>query len=164
MSSGPTDASRLIEYLVGWSREAPILIVGLAAAAPDRYPLASSSQADPIALEPSSEPDAQSLLDAPARRCRGQPAMLARIHAGGRGEPALRGADAGDGDQTALPLPIAQMPPSIHALLAAVSIGSIPTERAVIERASVVGRDFWRGSCCAELSPSDEHDELALAR
>jgi tetratricopeptide (TPR) repeat protein len=47
------------------------------------------------------------------------------------------------------------IPPTIHALLAARLDRLSPDERAVIERASVVGKEFWR-SAVAELSPEAE--------
>ena len=47
------------------------------------------------------------------------------------------------------------IPPTIHALLAARLDRLEPEERAVIERASVIGKEFWRGAI-AELTPEKE--------
>jgi predicted ATPase len=54
------------------------------------------------------------------------------------------------------------IPPTIHALLAARLDRLQPEERAVIERASVIGKEFWRGAV-TQLSPDDER-EVAGAR
>ncbi len=47
------------------------------------------------------------------------------------------------------------IPPTIHALLAARLDRLEPEERAVIERAAVIGKEFWRGAI-AELTPEEE--------
>ena len=49
------------------------------------------------------------------------------------------------------------IPPTIHALLAARLDRLEPEERAVIERASVIGKEFWRGAI-AELTPVEERE------
>ena len=46
------------------------------------------------------------------------------------------------------------VPPTIHALLAARIDGLPDEERMVVERASVVGREFWHGALLA-LSPPE---------
>ena len=51
--------------------------------------------------------------------------------------------------------PGGEIPPSIHALLAARLDRLEPEERAAIERASVIGRDFWRGAV-ADLSREED--------
>ena len=52
------------------------------------------------------------------------------------------------------------IPPTVNALLAA-RLDRLPAaERAVIERASVVGRSFWRDAVC-ELTPPAERDAVA---
>ena len=147
----------LIEYLLGWIRDAPILIVCLAR--PDlleQHPgwLATAANASAITLDPLSEDEAESLLE-----------LL-------RGETELtdlftRITEAAEGN----PLYVEQMlamltengngsakrdfaiPPTIHALLAARLDRLEPQERAVIERASVIGKEFWRGAV-AELTPA----------
>jgi tetratricopeptide (TPR) repeat protein len=52
------------------------------------------------------------------------------------------------------------VPPSIQALIAARLDRSDPEERAVLERASVVGKEFWRGAVL-ELSPPPERHAVA---
>ena len=49
------------------------------------------------------------------------------------------------------------IPPTIHALLAARLDRLEPEERAVIERASVIGKEFWRGAI-TELTPVEERE------
>ena len=53
------------------------------------------------------------------------------------------------------------IPPTIHALLAARLDRLEPQERAVIERASVIGKEFWRGAV-AELTPAREREKADL--
>ena len=44
------------------------------------------------------------------------------------------------------------IPPTIHALLAARLDRLEPAERALIERASVIGKEFWRGAIRPSLT------------
>src|SRR5262245_47201896 len=150
----------LIEYLLGWIRDAPILIVCMAR--PDlleQVPgwLATSPTASAIVLEPLSELEAETLLEL----LRGETELGAELFA--------RITDAAEGN----PLFVEQMlamltengsassdltiPPTIHALLAARLDRLEPAERAVIERASVMGKEFWRGAI-TELTPAAERD------
>ncbi len=60
------------------------------------------------------------------------------------------------------------LPPTIQALLAARLDRLAPLERSVLERAAVVGKEFWPRAV-AELSPEEERGEvgsvlLALVR
>ena len=52
------------------------------------------------------------------------------------------------------------MPPNIHALLAARLDRLEPEERAAIDRASVIGREFWRGAV-ADLSSEEDRASLS---
>ena len=94
----------------------------------------------------------------PDRRGRGgQPAVRRgdAAHAGRRRRAAARATAAGPSPAT---WPTLAIPPTIHALLAARLDRLEPEERAVIERASVVGRSFWWGAvselCAAERRPA----------
>jgi class 3 adenylate cyclase/tetratricopeptide (TPR) repeat protein len=152
----------LIEYLLGWIRDAPILIVCLAR--PDlleQHPgwLATAANASAITLDPLSEDEAESLLEL----LRGETELTAGLFA--------RITEAAEGN----PLYVEQMlamltengngsakrdfaiPPTIHALLAARLDRLEPEVRAVIERASVIGKEFWRGAV-AELTPARERE------
>ena len=132
----------LVEYLVGWSRNAPILVVCLA-----RPELVERR---PTLIAPRStlgRARARSAVD----RGDGEPAGSSSAKSstrtresgsrGRRGEPALRRADGGD-DGRARRRIVADVPPTIHALLGERLDRLTPSERAVIERASVIGRDF----------------------
>jgi class 3 adenylate cyclase/tetratricopeptide (TPR) repeat protein len=150
----------LLDYLVGWAVEAPILIVCLAR--PDvqeRYPAWSAvrANADVMVLQPMSVSHSEQLVAAAgeeidyglrrriAEAAEGNPLFAEQMVAATRESPP---GPAGD-------LP---MPPSIDALLAARLDGLEPAERAIVERASVIGREFSRAGVI-ELSPSGEQPE-----
>jgi class 3 adenylate cyclase/tetratricopeptide (TPR) repeat protein len=155
----------LIEYLVGWSREAPILIVGLARPELlDRHPgwLSSNPGSTEIRLEPLSEPDAQTLLELLRGDAEVSPAMLARITRASEGNPLFVEQMLAMMIEDGTPVADLAIPPSIHALLAARIDRLDPIERGVIERASVVGKEFWRGAI-RDLSPSEERDGVGAS-
>jgi tetratricopeptide (TPR) repeat protein len=152
----------LIEYLLGWIREAPILIVCMAR--PDlleQQPgwLSASPNAAAIVLEPLSEPEAEELLDLLSGEQELSADLYARITEAAEGNPLYveqmlamltenrEGNGNGSHDLT--------IPPNIHALLAARLDRLDPEDRAVIERAAVIGKEFWRGAI-AELTPEEE--------
>ena len=113
-------------------------------------------------LDPLSEAEAEALLEL----LRGEQELTADLF--------LRITEAAEGN----PLYVEQMlamltengrasddvaiPPTIHALLAARLDRLEPEERAVIERASVIGKEFWRGAI-AELTPVEERESAARA-
>jgi class 3 adenylate cyclase/tetratricopeptide (TPR) repeat protein len=142
----------LVDYLADWSREAPLLLLCLA-----RPELLDSRRgwaggklnATSILLEPLSEEETGELIDN----------LLARL----TDDLRERVSEAAEGN----PLFVEQMlamlaengaevtvPPTIQALLAARLDRLPPQERALLERASVVGKEFWRGAVAA-LSPDD---------
>jgi class 3 adenylate cyclase/tetratricopeptide (TPR) repeat protein len=147
----------LIEYLLGWIRDAPILIVCLARPELlEQHPgWLGASNASAVVLEPLSEPEAEALLEL----LRGETELSADLF--------MRITEAAEGN----PLFVEQMlamltengsaqsdlaiPPTIHALLAARLDRLEPEERALIERASVIGKEFWRGAV-TELTPTEE--------
>jgi predicted ATPase len=148
----------LIEYLLGWIRDAPILIVCMAR--PDLLEsapgwLAAVPNAATIVLEPLSGPEAETLLDVLRGETELSAELLARITDAAEGNPLfveqmlamLTENGHASGDLT--------IPPNIHALLVARLDRLDAEERAVIERASVIGKEFWRGAI-AELTPPDE--------
>ena len=155
----------LIEYLLGWIVDAPILIVCLARPELlEQHPgwLASSSSASAIVLDPLSEAEAEALLEL----LRGEQELTAdlflRITGAAEGNPlyveqmlAMLTEDGGASGDVAIP-------PTIHALLAARLDRLEPEERAVIERASVIGKEFWRGAI-TELTPVEERERQARA-
>jgi class 3 adenylate cyclase/tetratricopeptide (TPR) repeat protein len=150
----------LIEYLLGWIVDAPILIVCMARPELlEQHPgwLASSPTASAVVLDPLSEAEAEALLEL----LRGEHELTAdlflRITGAAEGNPlyveqmlAMLTEDGGASGDVAIP-------PTIHALLAARLDRLQPEERAVIERASVIGKEFWRGAI-TELTPLEERE------
>jgi class 3 adenylate cyclase/tetratricopeptide (TPR) repeat protein len=165
----------LVEYLAGWSTGAPILL--LCMARPDLVDTrptwaAGVPDAATIRLEPLTEEDSKHLIDNLLGRAPLEEDVLARIRRSAEGNPLfveeiLRMlVDEGllrreDGRWTAAgDLSSIAIPPTINALLAARLEGLSREERAVIQRASVVGRVFWWGAV-AELSPASEQDVVS---
>jgi len=136
----------LVEYVVGWSRGAPILIVALAR--PDLLEqrpqwLAPRPNHDSLALEPLPAEATRTLLSGVVGH-EGLPGEATEaIVAAAEGNPLFAEqltamAAEGDGDIS--------VPPSIQALLTQRLDRLSADEREVLERASVVGRDFSLGS------------------
>jgi predicted ATPase/class 3 adenylate cyclase len=151
----------LVEYLVGWSRDAPILVVCLARPELlDKHPawLAVSPSSTSIRLDPLSEDEAESLL---LELMRGEAELsvdlLARITQAAEGNPLFVEQMLAMIIEEGAPATELSIPPSIHALLAARLDRLEPEERAVIERASVIGKEFWRG---AVIDLSDEEPSV----
>ncbi len=143
----------LLEYLVTFTSDAPILLLCLAR--PDLFderPTWSNPRrnATLITLAPLSEGDSSALIERLVRERALAEVERARIVEAAEGNPlfveqllAMR-AEGGNGKLL--------IPPTIQALLAARIDRLEPEERAVIERASVEGRMFHRGAV-AELLP-----------
>ena len=152
----------LIEYVVGWSRGAPILVLCLAR--PELVELRPTwvtprANADVVALEPLSAREADTLLERFQTEGTLTEESRRRIAEAAEGNPlfveqmgALAAESNGD-DQL-------QIPPSIHALLVERLDRLTAEERTVVERAAVIGRDF-SARAVAELTPSDERDDVA---
>jgi len=149
----------LIEYLTGWIRDAPVLLLCLAR--PDlveRQPawLAPRANVDALVLEPLSEAESEALVVEVGEDL--LPETRARIAAAAEGNPlfveqmAAMAAEEGLGEALAVP-------PSIQALLAARLDRLDPDERAVIERAAVVGRGFWVGAV-RDLAPPEIRESV----
>ena len=161
----------LIEYLLGWIRDAPILIVCMAR--PDLLELhpgwlGAATSASSIVLDPLSEPEAEVLLELLSGETELAADLFAQITEAAEGNPlyveqmlAMLTENGSASHDLAIP-------PTIHALLAARLDRLEPEERAVIERAAVIGKEFWR-SAIAELTPEEERESsaprlMALAR
>src|SRR5215203_5493799 len=144
----------LVEYLVGWSDGAPILLVCLARPEllAERGGWATGGAAI-VSLEPLADADAERLVDGLARETAlgaGERALVVRRAEGNAlfiehllADVLERGGVAGG-----------VVPPSIEALLAGRLDRLAPEERDVLERAAVVGRAFWRGAV-DDLTPAD---------
>jgi class 3 adenylate cyclase/tetratricopeptide (TPR) repeat protein len=151
----------LVEYVVGWSRNAAILVVCLARPELiERRPvlIAPHARRDALALEPLSAAESEALL---VDLSKGTPLA---------GHSATRIAEAAGGN----PLFLEQfaalaaeetngadllVPPSIQALLSERLDRLSTDERAVIERSAVIGRDF-SVSAVACLAPEDQRPSL----
>jgi class 3 adenylate cyclase/tetratricopeptide (TPR) repeat protein len=144
----------LLEYVAGWSR-APILLVCLAR--PDLLDSRPRWGGASLTLEPLSEAESRSLLDALAAEWPVDAEARDQVVRAAEGNPLFveqmvamlsEGSSAGD------------LPPTVQALLAARLDTLDPTERAMLERASIVGRDFSRTEV-AELSPDADRSHVA---
>ncbi|MDQ3067419.1 MAG: AAA family ATPase, partial [Actinomycetota bacterium] len=158
----------LVEYLAGWSRDAPILVCCLART--DLAELRPVWSGTTIELAPLPRADARTLLenlagpldpgaaDAVGRATGGNPLFLEEmlrmlvedgvlVQRGGRLEPL--------GAVGSL-----RVPATVQAVLAARLDRLDEEERAVLQRAAVIGQVFWWGAV-AELSPLEEVGEVA---
>ncbi|MDQ4005840.1 MAG: AAA family ATPase, partial [Actinomycetota bacterium] len=164
----------LIEYLAGWSSGAPILILCLAR--PELVEsrpawAAAITDATTIHLERLTEEDSERLIENLLGPAPLDEDVRARIRHAAEGNPLFveeilrmlvdddllrrddgRWVAAGDLSSIAIP-------PTINALLSARLERLSREERAVIQRASVVGKTFWWGAV-AELSPSPEQEAV----
>ena len=142
----------LLEYLAGWTHDAPVLLLCLAR--PDLLDerpgwLAARTRRG-RALEPLTESESEALLDELGQEWPLDAGARARIAEAAEGNPlyveqmAAMLAEGGPADA---------IPPSIHALLAA-RLDRLPAdERGVLERAAVAGKEFVR-SAVLQLSPT----------
>ena len=164
----------LVDHVAEWSRDAPILV--LCVARPELLDLrptwgGGKLNAASILLEPLSEDQAGALIGNLLGAAGLDPAARARITQAAEGNPLFveemlgmlidEGllVDAEGGWVAASDLSTLAVPPTIQALLAARLDRLNGTQRSVIERASVVGKEFWRGAV-VELSPEPERSEV----
>src|SRR5438094_2214739 len=135
----------LLEYLAGWTHDAPVLLLCLAR--PDlleeRHGWLSAAKTTGMVLGPLTDAELAQLLEEIAQEWPLDPAARARIAEAAEGNPlyveqmAAMLAEGGSVDA---------IPPTIHALLAARLDRLPPDERAVLERAAVAGKDFVRSA------------------
>jgi class 3 adenylate cyclase/tetratricopeptide (TPR) repeat protein len=145
----------LLEYLTGWIRDVPVLLLCLA-----RPELAEEHPAWPgvragavLALPPLTAEEATELVTALGDEGAFDEATLARITAAAEGNPLF--AEQLAALMAEEPEARVSIPPTIHALLAARLDRLEPEERAVLERAAVMGREFWRRAV-VDLTPETE--------
>jgi tetratricopeptide (TPR) repeat protein len=146
----------LVEYVAGWSSEAPILLLCLARPEllDDRPRWGGAS----LTLEPLTDAESQLLLDELAAEWPLSPDARSRIADAAEGNPLFveqMVAMLAEHDAATV-----EIPPTIQALLAARLDMLQPGERAVLECAAVIGKEFWRGAV-AELSGDAEPGEVA---
>jgi class 3 adenylate cyclase/tetratricopeptide (TPR) repeat protein len=141
----------LLEHLVDWTRDAPLLLVCLARPEllGDRPGWGRQSQAETLTLQPLSPAESDELMETLFAGSRLDEGIRSRIHETAEGNPLfveqLLAVLAEGGD-------VGELPPTVHALLAA-RLDALPDEeRDVLERASVVGVEFeWEA--LGELAP-----------
>ncbi|MDQ3823092.1 MAG: AAA family ATPase, partial [Actinomycetota bacterium] len=152
----------LIEYLAGWLRGAPVVLLCLAR--PELLEV-RPSWATPrpnttiVSLDPLSERESDELLgNLVGDTALARPAR-SRIAAAAEGNPLfVEQMLAMVSEQPEIDPQLA-VPPSIQALLSERLDRLADAERAVIERASVVGREFPRGAV-RELAPPELRDDV----
>ncbi len=159
----------LIEHLVEWVREAPVLLVVLAR--PElremREALTSAGRraSEVIELEPLDSGESRELVEGVLGHADLPAPLLERILETTDGNPLFlsellrmlvdEGAlvRAGDGWVAAGGADAVQVPPTIQALLTARIERLGPHERTVVERASVIGKQFYRGAVAELVAP-----------
>jgi class 3 adenylate cyclase/tetratricopeptide (TPR) repeat protein len=143
----------LIEHVVEWTREAPIAVVCLAR--PELLDDRPGWSGERLELEPLAEGEAKTLVEALAAGL--DPSLRTRALEVAEGNPlfleqllALAGEDGSE----------LVVPPTIRALLAARLDRLDSEERALLERAAIVGKEFWRGALLALSPPATEVSPL----
>src|SRR4051794_6682006 len=138
----------LVEYISRWSQDAPILL--LCVAREELLEERPRWDGTLLRLEPLSTGDATELLDALDGGGVLQPKLRARVAEVAQGNPLYTEqlvAMLIEEAQAAVEL--VTLPPTIQALLAARLDRLDPFEREILERAAVVGREFWPGAVAA---------------
>jgi class 3 adenylate cyclase/tetratricopeptide (TPR) repeat protein len=146
----------LIEYLAGWIRDAPILLICLARPEfLDERPawLSGQETAASLTLRPLTEAESEALLAALGTSDAGQRQRIAEAAEGNPLFAEQMAAMLAEGGR------LETIPPTIQALLSARLDRLTPAERDVIERAAVAGKEFWRDAVVA-LSDSDGHGQI----
>jgi class 3 adenylate cyclase/tetratricopeptide (TPR) repeat protein len=146
-----------IEHVVEWTSDSRMLLLCLAR--PELLDERPGWPGERIELEPLAGEEVDVLLTGLGRPL--EPAHRLRIEETAEGNPLfleqlLALAAEQDGDEIALP-------PTIQALLVARLDRLDPEERLVLEAASVIGKEFWRGALL-HLSPSDREVSVLLQR
>jgi class 3 adenylate cyclase/tetratricopeptide (TPR) repeat protein len=151
----------LIEYLAGWIRDTPMLLLCLARPEliDDRPSwLARQEHAVSLTLSPLRPSESEELLDAHGIFGRAR----ARIAEAAEGNPLYAQQMAAMVIEGGYEEGLFSIPPTIQALLAARLDRLSPADRSVIERAAICGKEFWRDAI-VELSPVHEHAAVGAA-
>jgi class 3 adenylate cyclase/predicted ATPase len=166
----------LIEHVADWSRDAPILL--LCMARPELLDrrtgwAGGKLNASTTLLEPLSGPECQVLMENLLGRTELTGDVRSRIADAAEGNPLFveemiamlidegRLRQEGGGWTPTGELDDVAVPPTIQALLAARLDLLLPDERAVVERSSIEGKVFHRGSVL-ELTPPEERSGLSV--
>jgi class 3 adenylate cyclase len=143
----------LIEHIVEWTRETPMLIVCLAR--PDLFDERPGWPGELIELEPLPSEEAETLVGMLAAGV--DPAIQVRATEVAEGNPLfleqLLALAEEDGDELAVP-------DTIQALLSARLDRLAPEERVLLQAAAVVGKEFWRSALLDLSAPGAEVSAL----
>ena len=152
----------LLDYLLSASADEPVLVLCTARTELQETQgpwLAGRAGSDTLVLEPLSDAESRTLLAGLSADTGFTPEARERVAEAAEGNPLFLEqmvallAEGGGEDQT---------PPTLHALLAARLDRLLPSERAVLERAAVVGKEFARGAV-ADLLAESERGGLGAA-
>jgi class 3 adenylate cyclase/tetratricopeptide (TPR) repeat protein len=158
----------LIEYLAGWSNDAPILVVCLAR--PDLADVRPGWSGATVRLAPLDRDEARKVLenlagpleasaaDAVARATGGNPLFLEEMLRMLVEDGVL--AERDGMLAAAAALDTRRVPGTVQAVLAARLDRLEPAELAALQRAAVIGQVFWWGAV-ADLSPAEEAPAVA---
>jgi class 3 adenylate cyclase/tetratricopeptide (TPR) repeat protein len=145
----------LVEHVSRWSRDNPILL--FCVARPELLEERPQWDGELVRLEPLSSAEATRLLEALDGGGILAPDLRARVAEAAQGNPLYtEQLVAMLADEARAPDELLELPPTIQALLAARLDRLDPDERHVLERASVVGREFWPGAVATLGSGRDE--------
>ena len=147
----------LVEYLAGWIRDSPMLLLCLARPEfiDDRPAwLRGQENAASLTLAPLDPAEAEELLDAHGIFGNAR----ARIAEAAEGNPLYAEQMAAMIVEGGYEDGLFTIPPTIQALLAARLDRLSPPERAAIERAAVCGKEFWRDAVIALSSDDEQRD------
>ena len=145
----------LVEYLAGWIRDAPVLLLCLARPElSEEHPTWPGGRVGAaLTLPPLTDDESAELVAALGEEDGFDEATLGRIAAAAEGNPLF--AEQLAALMAEEPETGRSIPPTIHALLAARLDRLDPGERSVLGRAAVMGREFWRRAV-VDLTPEAE--------
>jgi tetratricopeptide (TPR) repeat protein len=144
----------LVEHVSRWSRDAPVLL--LCVARKELLEERPHWEGVRLQLEPLSAEEATELLQALDGGGILSPELRTRVAEAAQGNPLYtEQLVAMLSDEARAAVELISLPPTIQALLAARLDRLAPFEREVLERAAVIGREFWPGAVAA-LGAGDE--------
>jgi class 3 adenylate cyclase/tetratricopeptide (TPR) repeat protein len=144
----------MVEHISRWSRDAPILL--LCVARPELLEERPRWEGTYVRLDPLSADEATELLEALDGRAILSPELRERVADVAQGNPLYtEQLVAMLADEARAAVELVELPPTIQALLAARLDRLEPYDRRVLERAAVVGKEFWPGAVAA-LGDGDE--------
>ena len=144
----------LVEHVTRWTHDTPLLV--LCVARPELLEERPQWEGVLVRLEPLSTGEATELLDALDVGGILSPELRVRVAEVAQGNPLYtEQLVAMLADEMRVAAELVELPPTIQALLAARLDRLDPSERHVLERAAVVGKEFWPGAVAALDGGSD---------